>query len=1109
MGFKRLNKNIPERAGTSNPGRQYPDDEISKIRNVNQLKTIQKNKMDMAENESNVSRNNFIFKRGVEERIIRRELFLYEYDERFEERSLKIKMIEIIKRSSEELKEVFYQLGIDDNIPSSWENFKSFIIDFCLEQSINIVRKYNDERWSEYCLRLKQLAIQKNWTEKEVLRKIRGEKLPLNLQVIFYSVGVTLDLALERIKECERYNSCYKVRTEIKQSNMNKDNIYDQKRNDEQKKCFKCHKIGHVQQNCIVKNDKLKIKCYNCGKEGHLSYNCGENKQNNSLIKKLNGLVDERYAKMNGRDVKVIFDTGATDNMITSGALSELGSVKIAPKAQKYFFFDGSSCDSIGEAKIEFEYNDMKSIQTFNVVKNDENNKILLSNIQTKKHNLREIPIQCSMNTEHHSPVSWNRPIRSFSDKIEFEKLVTELEEKGVVEESNSKWLNPVVLIRKKNGELRFCVDFRRLNDLVAQDHFEIPRINDFFHILRDMKYFTLIDLKDGFYHIDIEENDKEKTSFYTGKRLMQFRKMPQGFKNSPAIFQRAMNQMFKDVIGEKCVVYIDDILVFGRNEAQHDDNLKRIMEIMKSYGLNENKSKRIEKVKKVKFLGYEIEENTIKPCVDRAQGIINFTKPKNRRGLQRFLGCINYDRMFIKNITSQTRPLYKILERDKFEWHEDEIQAFEKLKENWKKELYLRIPDMNIRFELETDASNVGIGGVLMQDSLPIAYISRSLTKAEQKYSITEKEVLAALWSMEKLRYYLTGRIFDLITDHKAMIELKKKLEFGSNRIYRWFQRLENFQFVVKYREGVKMVASDALSRTFNVDIEEGEENKNVDRDIPDENKILKMHVELNHRKNIYRNVYEKGFEATKSQIRRILKKCEVCLKKDKQYKKTCYYVDVEKPGDKLGIDILEIKHHDKILVAIDYFSRKIFAQSIKTKEAKKTVKFLNTISKEFQFRKILTDNGREFNNNSVKKWCEEKNIKQTFSIPYYHQSNGRIERAIRTIRDACRKIPGATSDKLGKIISAYNRTEHRGIGMTPEQALKKENWDKVKINVEKYKGEFECKSKRVNILRDGEKVLIRNELRKGKMDDAYNEHGIVVRRIHGNVYEISKRRK
>jgi hypothetical protein len=274
------------------------------------------------------------------------------------------------------------------------------------------------------------------------------------------------------------------------------------------------------------------------------------------------------------------------------------------------------------------------------------------------------MPIVCKINTQGKGPVSWSRPIKSFKDKQEFQKLLKEYEENDIIEPSKSSWCNPVVLVRKKSGALRFCVDFRRLNDLVESDSFELPRINELFINLRNMKYFSVIDLKDGFFQIPIAVEDREKTTFFTGNSLKQFKKMPQGYKNSPAIFQRAINLVLDGLIGIVCIAYIDDILIFGKTKSEHDRNFENVIERLKIYKLKINNEKTVVGVETVKFLGYEISLNKLKPTFERSQGIMNFRVPRNKKELQRFLGCINYDRMFVSNLSEKASVLYRLLQK-------------------------------------------------------------------------------------------------------------------------------------------------------------------------------------------------------------------------------------------------------------------------------------------------------------------------------------------------------------------------------------------------------------------------------------------------------------
>lgn len=250
-------------------------------------------------------------------------------------------------------------------------------------------------------------------------------------------------------------------------------------------------------------------------------------------------------------------------------------------------------------------------------------------------------------------------------------------------------------------------------------------------------------------------------------------------------------------------------------------------------------------------------------------------------------------------------------------------------------------------------------------------------------------------------------------------------------------------------YKEGNKLIAADALSRAA---------GKNeiltlkINKDEEIENQIIKIHKELSHRKMIKTNLKNKGIEISSKRLRNLLDKCETCKRKDVFVGKSCQYIRVEHPGDKIGKNLMEYDQNYCILTAIDYFSRLAFAKIVTTKEARKIVNFLNDVHTKMKFKTIITDNEREFKNNLVSKWCEKNNVKQNFSVPYYHMSNGRIERLNRTIRTALNKTKRNIKFILKEVIENYNNTYHRGLGMTPQEALLENNFSKVKENEKQY---------------------------------------------------------
>lgn len=507
-------------------------------------------------------------------------------------------------------------------------------------------------------------------------------------------------------------------------------------------------------------------------------------------------------------------------------------------------------------------------------------------------------------------------------------------------------------------------------------------------------------------------------------------------------------------------------------------------------------------KKSEVDFLGFKISYNSIKPQIARAQGILCYERPKNKKALQRFLGLVNYDRTFIEKLSLLALPLYGLLGNDKrFEWNDEHEKAFKTIKDKWASKLELVIPDMKGNFTLETDASDKGIGAVLRQDGAPIAYISRTLNKAERNYGITDREILAGLWAMEKLAYYLDGKNFVLITDHKAIEALREKREFGSARVCRWFERLEKFNFSVKYTEGKNMVVPDALSRAS-----QGEQKEeSIDTVLQSiQEKILQVHKNMGHRKSIEKDLKTNNINISKKKLRNILKQCPECQRKDTKPYKIKGFVKTSYPGEKVGIDLLEISKKQKVLILIDYFSRYVFAKIINTKHGYKILEFIKSVYYKFKFKSMTCDNGKEFNNNDLIAWAKSENIQVNYSVPYFHESNGRVERVNRTIREAIKKTSGTLKKSLGKIVEAYNNSIHRGIGISPKEALNKDNYEKVREHQKNYAKEFGEFKRKKNHLKEGQKVLLRNELKTTKMDDSFKELGTIVSYEGNGIYKV-----
>lgn len=284
---------------------------------------------------------------------------------------------------------------------------------------------------------------------------------------------------------------------------------------------------------------------------------------------------------------------------------------------------------------------------------------------------------------------------------------------------------------------------------------------------------------------------------------------------------------------------------------------------------------------------------------------------------------------------------------------------------------------------------------------------------------------MLGALWAMEKLEFLISGQKFTLITDHKAIEEIKRKIDFGTPRIVRWFERLNRFDFEVKHKKGVELVQSDALKRTLNQVTTKKEEDENIvmENEVKEkelEKQILKEHYEQDHRK-ILTNASKYGI--SQSTYREVLKKCEVCLKRDKERIYTGKYVETSMPGELIGVDIMELKRGKYYILAIDYFTRMAYGVKLKRRSKEEVVQFIKLLVRKLPCKRIMFDNAREFHSGELKQFMEENNIGIQYSVPHYHQSNGRIERLNRTVRTALTKKYPEEKKDIQLVLKNYNK--------------------------------------------------------------------------------------
>ena len=320
-----------------------------------------------------------------------------------------------------------------------------------------------------------------------------------------------------------------------------------------------------------------------------------------------------------------------------------------------------------------------------------------------------------------------------------------------IIQTSASQWNAPLLVVPKKadasgKPKLRVVVDFRKLNDLTIGDSFPLPNITDILDQLGNAKYFTTLDLASGYHQIPMIEEDKPKTAFSTPYGHYEFNRMPFGLKNAPATFQRLMNSVLTGLQGLKCLVYLDDIVVYGASLEDHNRRLKEVLKRLRENNLKLQPDKCEFLRKEVIYLGHIISENGIQPDPSKLKAIKEFPTPKKVKDIQSFIGLAGYYRKFIEDFSKIAKPLTKLTKKtEKFEWTSEQQNAFDILKEKLTTAPVLKYPDFTQEFIVTTDAPDYAIGAVLSQGSVgqdrPIAYASRVLSRAEQNYSTTEKK--------------------------------------------------------------------------------------------------------------------------------------------------------------------------------------------------------------------------------------------------------------------------------------------------------------------------------------------------------------------------------
>ena len=676
----------------------------------------------------------------------------------------------------------------------------------------------------------------------------------------------------------------------------------------------------------------------------------------------------------------------------------------------------------------------------------------ILSSTQATRHSIRVEPGTEPINT---------RPYRlPETQKVEVEKQVEKLLKEGVIEESNSPWNSPILVVAKKadaSGQQKFrlVVDYRKLNEKTVGDAYPLPDITEILDQLGHSKYFSCLDLAMGYQQIEMDPSDRDKTAFSTKQGHWAYRKMPFGLRTAPATFMRLMNTVLSGLTGTRCFVFLDDIILYANSLAEHDAKLRTVFGRLRKYSLKLQPDKCEFLRKEVSYLGHVISEDGVRPDPKKIESIENFPTPKTTKQLKGFLGLAGYYRRFVPQFSKIAAPLHKLLKKDaKYEWEEEQENAFQSLKLKLMSQPILQYPDFSREFILTTDASNEGAGAILSQGEIgkdrPIAYASRSFNKSEKNYSTVEKELAAIVWGIKYFRPYLYGRKFKVVSDHKPLTWIMSVKDPGS-RLLRWRLQLEEYDYEIVYKPGSQNSNADALSRigALNREVSDSEEiDEEMKGKILHENhdSILGGHRGMNKTYQAIRQHY--SWPNMKKEIEEYVRKCTKCqLNKALRAKKKApmeITTTASHPFEKCSLDIVgplvESESGNKyILTFQDELSKFIVAIPLPQQDAETVAKafVLNIVLKFGAPAKILTDQGSNFLSNLFKNVCKLLRIRKMQTTAFHPESNGSLERSHRVRAEYLRHYVSEDQRNWDEFVPyavyVYNTTTHTATELTP----------------------------------------------------------------------------
>ncbi|KAK1699471.1 hypothetical protein QYE76_016168 [Lolium multiflorum] len=622
----------------------------------------------------------------------------------------------------------------------------------------------------------------------------------------------------------------------------------------------------------------------------------------------------------------------------------------------------------------------------------------------------------------------------------EIQKQVQALLDKGYIRISLSPCDVPVILVPKKDGTWRMCVDCRAINNITIRYRHPIPRLEDMLDELSGAAVFSKIDLRSGYHQIRMKEGDEWKTAFKTKFGLYEWLVMPFGLTNAPSTFMRLMNHVLREFIGKFVVVYFDDILIYSRNESDHTIHIRHVLQVLRDNQLYGNLEKCTFCKDKVIFLGYVVSKHGVEVDVSKIEAIQNWPTPMNVSQVRSFHGLAGFYRRFVPNFSTIAAPLNDLTKKGVvFEWGAAQDHAFDELKRLLTSAPLLALPDFNKQFEIECDASGIGIGGVLMQEGRPIAYFSEKLSGAKLNYPIYDKELYALIRVLEVWQHYLWPKEFIIHSDHEALKYLKAQSTLHK-RLAKWVEFIESFPYIIKHKKGKDNIVADALSR------------KNMLLTQLDESHAGGLMGHFGREKTLLMLADHFYWPKMRRDVDRYVRRCITCNKSKSKLKPHGLYTPLPAPTtpwEDISMDFVlglprTKRGHDSIFVVVDRFSKMShFIACHKSDDASHIANlfFREIVRLHGVPKTIVSDRDVKFMSYFWKTLWRKLGTKLLFSTTCHPQTDGQTEVVNRTLsqllRSMIKKNLKEWEECLPHVEFAYNRAVHSTTELCPFEVV------------------------------------------------------------------------